>query len=258
MRIKNQDDTSYMMAVSDVMSGLMFIFIITLAIFVIDFLIASREQEDKYAELQKYTEKLKGNNEVRSKMLSEIQRSLADKSVDVEIDIQHGVLRLNENAIRFDTGAADLNEIQVERLGLVAEVIAAILPCYGANPPIDSGCIDDTKGKIDSIFIEGHTDNMPITGWLAQKYQDNWVLSAHRAMFTYREVTKKETILAEMKNNNNQPVISVSGYGEGRPVPGHEYETPMSDPINRRIDFRFIMTPPSITEAEAALEGNFE
>ncbi len=256
MNLKNQDDTSYMMSVSDVMSGLMFIFIITLAIFVIDFLIASREQEEKYAELQKYTDKLKGNNEVRSKLLSEIQQSLADKKIDVDIDVQHGVLRLNENAIRFDTGASDLSETQVERLGIVAKVIATILPCYGANPPVDAGCIEDTKGKIDSIFIEGHTDNVPITGSLAQKYQDNWVLSAHRAMFTYREIIKKESILAMMKNNNNQPVISVSGYGEGRPVPGHEYDLPVSDPMNRRIDFRFIMTPPSITEAENALEGN--
>ncbi|MDP5132362.1 MAG: hypothetical protein NWQ54_15860, partial [Paraglaciecola sp.] len=207
MNLKKQDDTNYMMAVSDVMSGLMFIFIITLAIFVIDFLIASREQEDKYAELQEYTDKLKGNHEVRSKLLSDIQQSLADKNVDVDIDLQHGVLRLNENAIRFDTGASDLNETQVERLGIVADVIATILPCYAANPPSDSGCIEDTKGKIDSIFIEGHTDNVPITGWLAQKYQDNWVLSAHRAMFTYREITKKEAILAMMKITNNQPVI---------------------------------------------------
>lgn len=256
---RSNEDTSYMMAVSDVMSGLMFIFIITLAIFVLDFLIASDEQAKKYAELEKYTESLKGNHAARSKMLYNIKESLSELDIEVDIDLEHGVLRLNENAIRFNTGEADLNQVQVDRLGVVAEVLAAILPCYGTNPPTDenSGCVADTEGKIDSIFVEGHTDNVPIGGRLAKKYQDNWVLSAHRAMFTYREVAKKEPILAGMKNSNNQPVISVSGYGEGRPVPEHEYDTPTSDPTNRRIDFRFIMSPPSITEAEAALEGNF-
>jgi chemotaxis protein MotB len=256
---RSNEDTSYMMAVSDVMSGLMFIFIITLAIFVLDFLIASDEQAKKYAELEKYTESLKGNHAARSKMIDNIRDSLLEKDIEVDIDLEHGVLRLNENAIKFGPGEASLNELQVERLGAVAEVLAVILPCYGINPPVgeNSGCVADTRGKIDSIFIEGHTDNTPIVGKLTQKFQDNWVLSAHRAMFTYRELTKKEPILAKMKNSNNQPVISVSGYGEGRPVPEHEYDTPTPDPTNRRIDFRFIMSPPSITEAEAALEGNF-
>jgi flagellar motor protein MotB len=216
-------------------------------------------KQKKYSELEKYTESLKGNYAARSKMLDNIKESLSKLDINVDIDLEHGVLRLNEDAIRFNTGEADLNQVQVGRLGAVAKVLAAILPCYGANAPKDdlNGCVADTKGKIDSIFVEGHTDNVPIGGRLAKKYQDNWVLSAHRAMFTYREVVKKEPVLAKMRNSNNQPVISVSGYGEGRPVPKHEYDTPTPDPTNRRIDFRFIMSPPSITEVEAALEGNF-
>ncbi len=256
-----------MMAISDVMSGLMFIFIITLAIFVFDFIEASREHEEEMHKLTEALNKLGENNQMRASLLVDIQDELKKREIDVEIDAEHGVLRLNENAIRFETGSSDLNEIQIERLGTVAEVLGTILPCYGINPPEHLNCLKDkteggdesklaTAGKIDSIFVEGHTDNVPIGGRLAQKYQDNWVLSAHRAMFTYREVAKTQPVLAQMMNNNNQPIISVSGYGEGRPVPGHEYNTPVSDPVNRRIDFRFIMTPPSITEAQASMKGN--
>jgi flagellar motor protein MotB len=57
-----------------------------------------------------------------------------------------------------------------------------------------------------------------------------------------------------MINLSSEPVFSVSGYGEGRPILGHAHEKPTPDIENRRIDLRFIMTPPSETEAEKALK----
>ncbi|MGF1692365.1 OmpA/MotB family protein [Photobacterium kagoshimensis] len=250
------EESNYMMSVADIMSGLMFIFIITLAIFVVDFLVASRDHEEKMSQLTQVLDKLDENNVMRGQMLTDMQAAMAKKSVEVEIDQEHGVLRLNENAIRFDTGSASLNRTQMERLAVVAEVLASILPCYGLNQPENGMCLPETQGKIDSVFIEGHTDNVPIGGRLAKIFRDNWELSAHRAMFTYRAVTEQQSMLAAMLNNSAQPVISVSGYGEGRPVPGHAHTKPTNDPTNRRIDFRFIMTPPSVTETQAALEGN--
>lgn len=115
-----------------------------------------------------------------------------------------------------------------------------------------------TKGKLDSVFIEGHTDNVPIVGRLAKIFKNNWELSTARAIYTYKQVTANQVALTEMLNTNDQPIISVSGYGEGRPVPGHEHKVPTNDPINRRIDIRFIMSPPSVTETEAALDGNIQ
>ncbi|WP_298444466.1 hypothetical protein [uncultured Ferrimonas sp.] len=246
-----------MMSVSDIMAGLMFIFIITLAIFVVDFLVASREQDEKLKQLNGIVSDLQENDQMRRSLLEDVKELLAKRSIEVDVDLEHGVLRLNENAIRFNTGSADLNTEQLERLAVVAEVLAEILPCYGDNQPNNGKCLEDTKGKVDSVFIEGHTDNVPIVGRLALKYKDNLALSSSRAMFTYREITTLQPVLVTMVNVSEQPIISVSGYGEGRPVPGHEYDYPKNDPINRRIDFRLIMTPPTTTEAQKAMEGNF-
>lgn len=245
------EESSYFMSVSDIMSGLMFIFIIILAIFVVDFMIASKEYQDSIDKLQE-------NQEMRSQMLTDVQSQLAKKNVDVDIDIEHGVLRLNENAIRFTSGLAELNKEQQDRLATVAEVLATILPCYSHNTRAGGQCLPSTKGKLDSVFIEGHTDNVPIVGRLTETFKNNWELSTARAIYTYQKVTDSEAILVSMLNTNDQPIISVSGYGEGRPVPGHEYQMPTDDPINRRIDIRFIMSPPSITETEAALDGNIQ
>ncbi|WP_394151539.1 flagellar motor protein MotB [Vibrio maritimus] len=254
---RHSEESSYMMSISDVMSGLMFIFIITLAIFVVDFLVASREQEEKMQQLNEIISSLQENDQMRKSLLVDMKDALAKRSIEVDVDLEHGVLRLNENAIRFNTGSADLNGVQLERLAVVAEVLSEILPCYGQNQPKNGKCLPDTKGKLDSVFIEGHTDNVPIGGLLARKYKDNWALSADRAMFTYREITELQPLLERMKNTAAQPIVSVSGYGEGRPVPGHEHLSSTNDPINRRIDFRFIMTPPTTTQAEQAIEGNF-
>jgi len=56
-----------------------------------------------------------------------------------------------------------------------------------------------------------------------------------------------------MENTSGQPIFSVSGYGEGRPVVGHAHAEPTNDPVNRRIDIRFIMSPPSLTEAQRSI-----
>ena len=244
-----EEEGSYFMSVSDIMAGLMFVFIIILAIFIIHFMKASEIYEDKI-------NKLKENQEMRSEMLTDVQSQLANMNVDVDIDIEHGVLRLNENAIRFTSGLAQLNTEQQDRLDTVAEVLATILPCYASNAPTNDICLPRTEGKLDSVFVEGHTDNVPIVGRLAKIFKNNWELSTARAIYTYKQVTSKQTVLTDMINTNNQPIISVSGYGEGRPVPGHEHKAPKNDPINRRIDIRFIMSPPSVTETQDALDGN--
>jgi chemotaxis protein MotB len=245
----SEDSNSYLMSVSDIMAGLMFIFIITLAIFVIDFMIASNKYEGVIKILDE-------NNVMRSKMLTDIQQELKELDVDVVIDTKHGVLRLDENAIRFNSGSAELNLEQLKRLQQVANILGVILPCYGNNPPPVGHCLPETKGKLDSVFIEGHTDNVPIVGKLALRYKDNWTLSAIRSIYTYREMIGAEPILSTLVNGSENPIISVSGYGEGRPVPEHKHLTPTNDPVNRRIDIRFIMSPPSKTDIEDAINGN--
>ena len=99
--------------------------------------------------------------------------------------------------------------------------------------------------------MEGHTDNVPVASTNWGRYQNNWELSALRAIYTYQRLIPTRPALYEMKNPNKQPIFSVSGYGEGRPI--HDHEEPTADVENRRIDLRFIMTPPSKTEAEKAL-----
>jgi flagellar motor protein MotB len=239
------------------MSGLLFIFIIMLAIFVINFKQAISKVEQKQAEAEKIIDGLTANNKIRKGLLENIKFELTKQDINVDIDAEHGVLRLKEEAIQFESGEALLNEEQLTRLKIIGNILSKILPCYANNAPVSDMCDKRSKGKVDSIFIEGHTDNVPIVGKLLLKYKDNWELAAERSIFTFRELVQKDDLLFDMVNLQQLPVFSVSGYGDGRPVPGHEHIIPTNDPENRRIDIRFIMTPPSITDPQTALEGNF-
>ncbi|WP_298444462.1 OmpA family protein [uncultured Ferrimonas sp.] len=304
---KYNDENSYILSMSDIMAGLIFVFIILLAVFLISLMSANEdslkkelqyqaqlkklkqqevqlnrralELEVKNSELEKLKDDLEATNnklakernaargylseiiqgvEERKQLLKTIKYALQKNGLTVDMDFEHGVMRLGEDAILFPTGEAALETGYLKRLNTVSSILAQILPCYSAQQPSELQCLPDTKGMLNSVFIEGHTDNVPIRGALLNQFASNRVLSTARANYTFNKLVDDTKLLKEMVNPQFQPIFSVSGYGDDRPVKGHEYPEPTSDPKNRRIDFRFIMSPPSTTEVEEALEGNFE
>jgi chemotaxis protein MotB len=245
------EGAGYLISVADMMSGLLLIFIITLVAFILNFQDAVQKQKDVTETQKEIVRKITNAEQIRSALLITIKTRLEQNNIIVEIDTEHGVLRLTEQAVLFESGAESLDDDNKNNLKIIGQVLSELVPCYSATPPTGDMCGEykSYKGKVDSIFIEGHTDNVPINSW---RMEDNWVLSAKRAITAYRELIPN-TILADIQNISGQPVFSVSGYGEGRPVDGHSYSVPTSDPVNRRIDMRFIMTPPTLTEIQRQL-----
>jgi hypothetical protein len=81
--------------------------------------------------------------------------------------------------------------------------------------------------------------------------RDNLDLSALRATTTYRELQRAKQELSQYLSPHNTPVLSVSGYGEYRPVapePGESAETYKQR--NRRIDLRILMATPRSEDAK--------
>jgi flagellar motor protein MotB len=265
--LSEDEGAGYLVSVSDIMAGLLFIFMLTLMAFVINYQNAAslteeqrqrlvqelaalkvKQQELEHEKallnkekiaLQQRLDALSDARDLRTEMLTSIQSDLKRLGLEVSIDEQHGILRLSENAILFRSGRTDLGAQERSKLSRLAEVLAEILPCYTNNPP--EACPQHQAGKLEAVFLEGHTDNVPIH---SARVQDNWELSTQRAIYTFRQLIDARPILMELRNRDGQPLFSVSGYGSGRPVPGHAHQTPSDDSANRRIDLRFIMTPP--------------
>ncbi|NBC13318.1 MAG: hypothetical protein GVY09_08230 [Gammaproteobacteria bacterium] len=217
----DDDGDGYLISVSDMMAGLLFVFLITLVAFVINFRIATDEQraarqeavdekvqaleEKERAEaerdaaqaekdrLESVRDDLTNARRLRSQMLEDIRKRLEARGIRVEIDHDHGVLRLSENAISFRSSQAELRPQEQRKLAQIGAVLMAVLPCYAVNGGTD--CDAHTRGKLEAVFIEGHTDNVPLQ---RGAFDDNWDLSAQRAMYTYRLLAERhlERLLA--------------------------------------------------------------
>jgi flagellar motor protein MotB len=89
---------------------------------------------------------------------------------------------------------------------------------------------------IEAVQIEGHTDS-------SGDAISNLRLSTDRANSTFIAMTEQQQGLIDHLNFRGQPVLSVAGYGEMRPVKPND--SPANLATNRRIDLRIIMYTPS-------------
>lgn len=229
-----EEEESYFISMADMMVGLLFVFIILLIYFALQF--------------QQKSKALSDAGETRAQLLKELQSDLAKHNLKVEIDTATGVLRLPA-AILFSSGSYELSPQGREAIGTVANSMASVLPCY-TFPRRTRGC-SGTPHSIDAIFIEGHTDADRLSG--AGPLSDNLDLSALRATNTYRAMQIAAPSVGGLNNREGRPILSVSGYGADRPIEAGSDDATKSR--NRRIDLRFLMETPKSEALTNLLTG---
>ena len=266
----------YLVSVSDIMSGLLFIFIVTLMVYVINFQDQSLLAEESKAEAEKQhilaverqvkaeeqrseakretdqlieiQKRLTDAKQVRKRLLEDLKQSMERHGVRVRIDTERGLLHVPED-ILFESGRAEFQPGGKESLSHLAANLAERLPCYSGkrgDPPSPACSPENYRpGRIEAVFIEGHTDNVPIR---SGKFEDNWDLSVKRAIITYRFMLQQQAGLGEIVNGDGEPLLGVSGYADTRPVIRHAKI--QAEPFNRRIDLRFILAPPEVRHAD--------
>ena len=228
------EDGSYILSVSDMMSGLLFIFIITLVFFVI-----------KYKSINR---SLASRDQIRTEILHTVEEKIMDmninKNLDVHVDTKSGVITLrdSEDKMFFRSGEATPEANGTMAIESLSDILSTVLPCYTSNvelcqmeppPPLE-------ERTLETVFIEGHTDIIPIRK--GYKYEDNWDLSTNRALETYRILINKKPELSELVNQAGRKLFSISGYGATRRISNGD--TPEEMALDRRIDFRLVMLPP--------------
>jgi chemotaxis protein MotB len=227
---------SYLESLSDLLVGLLFIFIIILMSFALNFRIAQ--------DATKSTERnLSDAAQLRSNLLESMKASLLRQHIPIFIDKRNGVLRLPQSLL-FAEGSADISDQGNTALGILAHRLDSILPCYALGNERRHACPSESHPIIDALFIEGHTDDIPIS---TDQFRDNWDLSAARSRSTYDALLKAAPHLTTIMNENHQPLLSISAYGDTRPVEG--YKTQQETRRNsRRIDLRFVIAAPNVDD----------
>jgi chemotaxis protein MotB len=89
------------------------------------------------------------------------------------------------------------------------------------------------------------------------EFADNWDLASTRAINTYAALMAFQPSLGDLQNASNEDLLGVSGYEAHRPVSLEP--TPAGRHLNRRIDLRFLLAAPSpneIAEIQRQVEGS--
>ena len=286
-RGRTGEDESYLVSVSDLMVGLLFLFIIILMAFALNFRSAedaatstlealtlernaleeerdalergrttlARERDRLRVErdrLATITGQLMARDALRAELLTLIRKALAARGLEVEVDVENGVLRLPESML-FATNEAELSEAGRAAIRVLAEVLWRYLPCYAAVAEAPD-CPTGVHDVLETVLIEGHTDDRPIR---SGPYPDNWALSAARSRSTYRALIAAEPRLDDLQNGSEAALLGVSGYEARRPVASGATEEARR--VNRRIDLRFLARGPdaaALADLLAALEAS--
>jgi len=221
-------DGGYMASASDLMIGLLFVFIILVVVLALEQQRQAAEIKESKLKNGKYVPPIVGVTE-------SIGKRIKAQVPTIEVHPATGVLTLPEDML-FSTGKSELNPQGVEALKKIADQLATVLPCYVATPKME--CADNpSKHEIDTIFVEGHTDSQP----LARPNYDNFNLSFDRARAVYSLLLdgSQAEALRSFHNANTQPLFSMSGYADKRWAPGAANGF---DAKNRRVDLRIVLT----------------
>ena len=179
------------------------------------------------------------------KSVEEVAMVKKNEPKDQKNTPQHGLLTDTGKAIGFLKRLTGVDPAIIEPEDSIDETTAKVTEVRTfKKKSVVRPCLPYAS-KIEALFIEGHTDNVPLGKSLIAKsgLKDNRELSTIRAIHTYNQMLQYAPELANFRNEKGVPVISVSGYGADRPVKGHAWAEIKNDPVNRRIDIRIILSP---------------
>lgn len=228
---------SYLESASDLMIGLLFIFIILVVVLAL-------EQRRQMGQL----EDIKGAADPRASVTDVIGNVLKDAKVDVRIDPSSGVISLPADAL-FALGSSTLSPAAAQSIRIARVRLAAALPCYVASEMkqlAPAQCAQNPgRHQIDTLFLEGHTDSVP-----NMAPGGNLGLSFERARAIQQVLLGDDSPLQGFRNAAGQPIFSYSAYGSDRLLP----DMAGTDARNRRVDMRIVLKYQSINDTLTHLQ----
>jgi flagellar motor protein MotB len=250
------DENPFVLSFSDLMAGL-------LAIFILALIVTMLELQKRKEELLREQEKIKitlvelvgSMQEIQAlqtniasaldgvsqrersltAMLEGIQKDLKERGVEVIVAENGSVLRIPEQGLSFALGKYEISPAFEPNASAIGQALSMALE-QEAN-----------RRMLDTVFIEGHTDAV-----LNSREMGNWGLSTYRAISLWNYWTLEPGELARMKDFHNippnpeqrpRPLVSVSGYAETRSTHPPDIAVTMKPdrPEDRRIDIRFTL-----------------
>lgn len=233
------EENPYWISFSDLMSALLVVFILAVVVLMTQLIQKQSDLASKQAELDSARTEfanqigtLQEAEDVRAEMLSEIRDELVSEGIEVSVSENGSVLSIPSALLGFDSAAYD---IKPEYRSVALTIGTVIAQNIEEN---------DRMKYLDTVFVEGHTDDQPFDGL---EGTGNWGLSTFRAISLWNlwgTDLPKNVNLSTLTSADGKPLFSVSGYGDTRPAE-HDQATEADRSKNRRIDIRFTIVHPT-------------
>lgn len=215
------------------MSALLVIFILAVVVLALSLTqqqaqLEAQEQlvQDQEQQFQEQLSTIRNAEVVRAAMLDEIRSNLEQQGIQVTVSEDNSVLRIPTSLLGFASGSYTIAP-ENHRVALAIGTAIA-----------DAVDKDDRFEYLDTVFIEGHTDDQQFDGL---EGTGNWGLSTFRAIALWdlwEQALPASKRLSGLEGAEGSQLFSVSGYGETRPV-AEVQTTDDQRAANRRIDVRF-------------------
>lgn len=229
----------YWISFTDLMTALLTVFILAVVVLVLQLTRAEKslaeERETSEAQRTQFTSQISSlgaAEDIRARIVQEVAASLQAQGIAVSVNDNNSVLSIPTEVLGFDGASHEIRpENQATALAIGRAVSQALMS-------------DDRFRYLDTVFVEGHTDNRAFNGLDGT---GNWGLSAFRAISLWQlweTGLAPQEQLATMARSDGSPLFSVSGYGDTRPATATQ-NTPEEQAANRRIEIRFTVLQPT-------------
>ena len=176
---------------------------------------------------------LDGGEQTQQQILAKAEQVLNQQAkVELARDLERNHLKHVEQEVRRRVGRAGLAAkvgYRLEERGLVVTIVSDdVLFDLGSadlkpkGRQVLEGLAGVLRGMPNHVAIEGHTDNIPVSG----RYGSNWVLSTARAT----------SVLSFLLDNHRLPAsrLSAAGYADQRPIKPNSSASNRA--VNRRVE----------------------
>ena len=169
----------------------------------------------------------------------------------VEVSPENDALRFKGDGL-FASGSAKLIGVKRRIVSSLSKYLIEEIQCFTVNEIQQELGYKECNPEgivIEAVQIEGHTDS-------DGSNINNINLSTARSNAAYFIMERRIINLLAFKNIRGQPVVSVAGYGENRPIAPNI--TIKQKAENRRIDLRLIMFIPKNRDQVNELQDRVE
>lgn len=207
------EQEEHWVSVSDLMAGLMMVFLLVAIIF----MVAVEEEKNKIRDVALLYERLR--TQLYEDLQTEFKDDLDNWGAKINPDLS---IRFSKNEFLFDRGETDLQP-------KFKEILSDFFPRY-----LNILTRDDYKSDITEIRIEGHTSSM----WFGRSKDEGYILNMELSQGRTRSTLAYLINLEEIQNQKDWLVshLTANGLSSSKPVLtllGAEDEA-----MSRRVEFR--------------------